>query len=136
MAYTFFKAMGKPVGKSLVEDDKLDAARAIMAKAEERKLTFFLPTDHVVAPAMEPGAAHETLRVDDSAIGSRMGLDIGPRTVQAYAGAVRDAKTVVGTGRMGVFEMEGFEKGRRAGARAVAEVRGTTIIGGGDSIAA
>src|SRR4030095_12735505 len=80
MAYTFFKAMGKPVGKSLVEDDKLDAARAIMAKAEERKLNFFLPTDHVVAPAMEPGAAHETLRVDDSAIGSRMGLDLVART--------------------------------------------------------
>ena len=136
MAYTFFKAMGKPVGKSLVEDDKLDAARAIMAKAEERKLNFFLPTDHVVAPAMEPGAAHETLRVDDSAIGSRMGLDIGPRTVQAYAGAVRDAKTVVWNGPMGVFEMDAFANGTMAVARAVAEVRGTTIIGGGDSIAA
>jgi phosphoglycerate kinase len=136
MAYTFFKAMGKPVGKSLVEDDKLDAARAIMAKAEERKLNFILPTDHVVAPAMEPGAAHETLRVDDSAIGSRMGLDIGPRTVQAYAGAVRDAKTVVWNGPMGVFEMDAFANGTMAVARAVAEVRGTTIIGGGDSIAA
>jgi phosphoglycerate kinase len=136
MAYTFFKAMGKPVGKSLVEDDKLDAARAIMAKAEERQLKFFLPTDHVVAPAMEPAAAHETLRVDDSAIGSRMGLDIGPLTVQAYAGAVRDAKTVVWNGPMGVFEMDAFAKGTMAVARAVAEVRGTTIIGGGDSIAA
>jgi phosphoglycerate kinase len=142
MAYTFFKAMGKPVGKSLVEDDKLDAARAILAKAEAggkapaRTLTFFLPTDHVVAPAMEPGAAHETLRVDDSAIGSRMGLDIGPLTVQAYAGAVRDAKTVVWNGPMGVFEIDAFAQGTMAVARAVAEVRGTTIIGGGDSIAA
>jgi phosphoglycerate kinase len=142
MAYTFFKAMGKPVGKSLVEDDKLDAARAILAKAEAagsppaRKLKFFLPTDHVVAPSMEPGASDETLRVDDSAIGSRMGLDIGPLTVQAYAGAVRDAKTVVWNGPMGVFEVDAFARGTMAVARAVAEVRGTTIIGGGDSIAA
>jgi phosphoglycerate kinase len=74
--------------------------------------------------------------VDDSAIGSRMGLDIGPLTVQAYAGAVRDAKTVVWNGPMGVFEIDAFAQGTMAVARAVAEVRGTTIIGGGDSIAA
>jgi phosphoglycerate kinase len=136
MAYTFFKALGKPVGKSLVEDDKLDSARDIMAKAETRKLTFLLPTDHVVAPAIEANTAYETLRVDDAAIGSRMGLDIGPATVQAYAGAVRDAKTVVWNGPMGVFEIDAFARGTIAVARAVAEVRGTTIIGGGDSIAA
>ena len=136
MAYTFFKAMGKPVGKSLVEDDKLDAARHILAKAEQRSLKLLLPTDHVVAPAIEAGASTETIRVDDSAIGSRMGLDIGPATVQAYAGAVRDAKTVVWNGPMGVFEIDAFARGTIDIARAVAEVRGTTIIGGGDSIAA
>jgi phosphoglycerate kinase len=136
MAYTFFKATGNPVGKSLVEDDKLDAARSILAKAEQRKLKLLLPTDHVVAPAIEAGAPTETIRVDDSAIGSRMGLDIGPATVQAYAGAVRDAKTVVWNGPMGVFEIDEFARGTIDIARAVAEVRGTTIIGGGDSIAA
>jgi phosphoglycerate kinase len=136
MAYTFFKATGKPVGKSLVEDDKLDAARAILAKAEKRNLKLLLPTDHVVAPAIEAGAPTETIRVDDSSIGSRMGLDIGPATVQAYAGAVRDAKTVVWNGPMGVFEIDAFARGTIDIARAVAEVRGTTIIGGGDSIAA
>jgi phosphoglycerate kinase len=136
MAYTFFKAMGKPVGKSLVEDDKLDAARDILAKAEKRGLKLLLPTDHVVAPAVEAGAPSETIRSDDSAIGSRMGLDIGPQTVQAYAAAVRDAKTVVWNGPMGVFEIDAFARGTIGMARAVAEVRGTTIIGGGDSIAA
>jgi len=136
MAYTFFKAIGKPVGKSLVEDDKLDAARDIIAKAEQRSLTLLLPTDHVVAPAMEASAPAETIRVDDAAIGSRMGLDIGPQTVQAYAAAVRDAKTVVWNGPMGVFEIDAFANGTMGMARAVAEVRGTTIIGGGDSIAA
>jgi phosphoglycerate kinase len=136
MAYTFFKAMGKPVGKSLVEDDKLDAARDILAKAEKRGLKLLLPTDHVVAPALEAGAPSETIRSDDSAIGSRMGLDIGPQTVQAYAAAVRDAKTVVWNGPMGVFEIDAFARGTIGVARAVAEVRGTTIIGGGDSIAA
>ena len=136
MAYTFFKAMGKPVGKSLVEDDKLDAARHILAKAEQRGLKLLLPTDHVVAPALEANAPAETIRVDDAAIGSRMGLDIGPQTVQAYAAAVRDAKTVVWNGPMGVFEIDAFANGTMGVARAVAEVRGTTIIGGGDSIAA
>ena len=136
MAYTFFKAIGKPVGKSLVEDDKLDAARDIMAKAEQRRLMLLLPTDHVVAPALEANAPAETIRVDDAAIGSRMGLDIGPQTVQAYAAAVRDAKTVVWNGPMGVFEIDAFANGTMGVARAVAEVRGTTIIGGGDSIAA
>ena len=136
MAYTFFKALGKPVGKSLVEDDKVESARGIMTKAEKRTLPLLLPTDHVVAPALDASAPSETLRVDDAAIGSRMGLDIGPLTVQAYAGAVRDAKTVVWNGPMGVFEIDAFARGTMAVARAVAEVRGTTIIGGGDSIAA
>ena len=136
MAYTFFKAMGKPVGGSLVEDDKLDLAREIIAKASARGLQLLLPSDHVVAPRLEAGAPSETLLVDDAAIGSRMGLDIGPATVKAYAAALGDAKTVVWNGPMGVFEIDAFAEGTMAVARAVADVKGTTIIGGGDSIAA
>ena len=136
MAYTFFKAMGKPVGRSLVEDDKLDAARDSMARASRRGLELLLPSDHVVAEKVEPGAPTETLSVDSAAIGKRMGLDIGPESSAAYARALRDARTVVWNGPMGVFEIDAFAKGTIAVAEAVARVNGTTIIGGGDSIAA
>jgi phosphoglycerate kinase len=136
MAYTFFKAQGKPTGTSLVEDDKLDAAREILAAAKQRSLSLLLPVDHVVAPKVEAGAPSETLAVDDPAIGDRMGLDIGPKTSQAYAEALRTAKTVVWNGPMGVFEIPEFAKGTIAVANAVADVKGTTIVGGGDSIAA
>jgi len=136
MAYTFFKAMGKPVGRSLVEDDKLDEARAIMTKAAALGLQLLLPTDHVVAPKLEAGAPSETMGVDDPAIGDRMGLDIGPGTIAAYAAALADARTVVWNGPMGVFEIDAFARGTIEVARAVAGVKGTTIIGGGDSIAA
>ena len=136
MAYTFFKAMGKPVGNSLVEDDKLDAAKDILARAKERGLQLLLPVDHVVAEKLEAGVPTETLSVDDGAIGSRMGLDIGPETGKAYARALADAKTVVWNGPMGVFEIDAFASGTLAVANAVAAVKGTTIIGGGDSISA
>jgi phosphoglycerate kinase len=136
MAYTFFKAMGYPVGRSLVEDDKLDSARDIMAKAKARQLPLLLPADHVVAAKIEAGAPTETLAVDDARIGDRMGLDIGPRTAAQYADALNDAGTVVWNGPMGVFEIDAFAAGTIAVAQAVANVNGTTIIGGGDSIAA
>jgi phosphoglycerate kinase len=136
MAYTFFKAMSKPVGRSLVEDDKLDSAREIMAAAQARALPLLLPSDHVVAAKIEAGADADTLSVDDARIGERMGLDIGPATAKAYADALRDAGTVVWNGPMGVFEIPEFAKGTIAVARAVAGVKGTTIVGGGDSIAA
>jgi phosphoglycerate kinase len=136
MAYTFFKARGLPVGRSLVEDDKLDAARAIEDQARKRGVDFKLPVDHVVADKLEAGAAHETLPVGDPRIGDRMGLDIGPATIKAYEAALADAKTVVWNGPMGVFELDAFANGTNAVARAVANVAGTTIIGGGDSIAA
>ena len=90
----------------------------------------------MVAPKLEAGSPAETLSVDDAAIGSRMGLDIGPATVKAYAAALRDAKTVVWNGPMGVFEIDAFARGTMAVANSMAEVKGTTIIGGGDSIAA
>jgi phosphoglycerate kinase len=136
MAYTFFKTMGTPVGRSLVEADKLDEARDILARAKERGLQLLLPVDHVVAAKIEAGVASETLDVDSPAIGDRMGLDIGPKTVAAYAAALRDAKTVVWNGPMGVFEIDAFAQGTMGVAMAVAAVKGTTIVGGGDSIAA
>jgi phosphoglycerate kinase len=136
MAYTFFKAQGKPVGRSLVEEDKLDAALRVMSAADGRDLPVLLPGDHVVAPKAEAGVPTETLSVNDEAIGDRMGLDIGPKTIMAYGDALRSAKTVVWNGPMGVFEIPAFAEGTIAIARAVAEVQGTTIVGGGDSIAA
>jgi phosphoglycerate kinase len=136
MAYTFFKATGKPIGTSRVEDDKLDAARDILSAASQRGLQLLLPVDHVVAEKVEAGVATETLKVDDAAIGNRMGLDIGPETGKVYARALADAKTVVWNGPMGVFEIDEFATGTLTVANAVAAVKGTTIIGGGDSIAA
>ncbi len=136
MAYTFLKARGIPVGKSLVEDDKLDAAREIEAKAKDRRLQLGLPVDHVVTERLERGAPYETLKVGDAAIGNRMGVDIGPDTAHNYVAMLDDAKTVVWNGPMGVFEIPEFATGTNSIARAVADVDGTTIVGGGDSIAA
>jgi phosphoglycerate kinase len=136
MAYTFLKARGVPVGRSLVEEELLDEARTIERRAAERGVALELPTDHVVAEKLEAGVASETLSVGDEAIGDRMGLDIGPKTAERYASVVSKAKTVVWNGPMGVFEIEAFAAGTRTVAEAVASVEGTTIIGGGDSIAA
>jgi phosphoglycerate kinase len=136
MAYTFLKARGVPVGRSLVEDDKLDAAREIAATAKERRLQFGLPADHVVAERLEAGSPHQILDVGDPAIGDRMGVDIGPKTVESYGRLIDDARTVVWNGPMGVFEIPEFATGTNAIARVVANVKGTTIVGGGDSIAA
>jgi phosphoglycerate kinase len=136
MAYTFFKARGTPVGKSLVEEDLLDTARDIERRAAERTLRFELPTDHVVAPKVEAGVPTRVLKVGDPAIGDWMGLDIGPETVQSYRDVIAGARTVVWNGPMGVFELDSFATGTLEIARAVAAVRGTTVIGGGDSIAA
>ena len=136
MAYTFFKARGLDVGRSLVEDDKLEEARQIEASAGKRRVPFELPVDHVVTDRIEPGTTNEVLPVASSAIGARMGVDIGPATIKAYEAAIAGAKTVVWNGPMGVFEIEAFAAGTNAVARAVAGVKGTTIIGGGDSIAA
>jgi phosphoglycerate kinase len=136
MAYTFLKSRGVPVGRSLVEDDLLDTARDVERRARDRKLRLEVPSDHVVAPKPEPDVPVETLAATDPAIGDRMGLDIGPKTIETYRSVIRDAKTVVWNGPMGVFEIDAFAKGTIEIARAVAEVKGTTIIGGGDSIAA
>ncbi|HSK07993.1 MAG TPA: phosphoglycerate kinase [Vicinamibacterales bacterium] len=136
MAYTFLKSRGVPVGKSLVEDDKLDEARAITGHASERKVRLALPVDHVVTERLEAGAPHTTLAIDDPAIGERIGVDIGPKTVEEYRRLLADARTVVWNGPMGVFEMPPFDAGTNALAQSVAGVQGTTIIGGGDSVSA
>jgi phosphoglycerate kinase len=136
MAYTFFKARGVAVGRSLVEDDKLDAARTLEADAAKRNVRLLLPVDHVVTDRIEAGAASEVLAIGDPRIGDRIGVDIGPATIAAYEAALADAKTVVWNGPMGVFEIAAFAAGTNAIARAVANVNGTTIVGGGDSIAA
>ena len=136
MAYTFFKARGLPVGRSLVEEDLLDAARDVERQAQARNLRLELPVDHVVAPKLEAGAPAETLDVGDPAIGDRMGLDIGPKAIAAFRGIIAGAKTVTWNGPMGVFEIDAFARGTIEIAKAVAEVDGITVIGGGDSIAA
>ena len=136
MAYTFFKARGVVVGKSLVEDDKLDSAEAIAADATKRGVGFELPVDHIVTDKIQEGAANELLAIGDGRIGDRLGVDIGPATIKAYETLLADAKTVVWNGPMGVFEIEVFAAGTNAIARSVAAIVGTTIIGGGDSIAA
>jgi len=136
MAYTFFKAQGLPVGKSLVEDDRLASAKDVTARATERGVGLELPVDHVVAPKLEAGAPTEVLAVTDATIGDRMGLDIGPKTAEKYAGIVKGAHTVIWNGPMGVFEIPEFAHGTEAVERAVAAVKGTTVVGGGDSISA
>ena len=136
MAYTFFKALGLPVGSSLVEDDKLAAALQIIEHAKARGMELTLPVDHVVADTFEATAATAVLQVTDHGIGNRMGLDIGPETTALFASIIATAKTVVWNGPMGVFEMAPFAAGTMGVAHAVAAVQGTTIIGGGDSVAA
>jgi phosphoglycerate kinase len=136
MAYTFFKAQGLPIGRSLVEDDKLDVARKMVGHATTRQIVFALPSDHVVTDRLDGSGANEVLPVGDSGIGDRMGVDIGPKTIGQYQQLISDAKTVVWNGPMGIFEVDAFAAGTNAVARAVARVKGTTIIGGGDSISA
>ena len=136
MAYTFLKSRGVPIGRSLVEDDRLEAARKLERLAAERHVGFELPHDHVVADRVEAGAAHEILEIGDLRIGDRFGVDIGPATIQLYEAKIKDARTLVWNGPMGVFEIEAFAIGTNEVARAVAAVNGTTIVGGGDSIAA
>jgi phosphoglycerate kinase len=136
MAYTFFKALGMPVGRSLVEDDKLDEARRIMSLAQARGVQLQLPVDHVVADRVSAEATTAVLTVSDAGIGDRMGLDIGPASAHVFADMLADAQTVLWNGPMGVFEMSPFAAGTMAVARACARVHGTTIVGGGDSVAA
>jgi phosphoglycerate kinase len=136
MAYTFLRAQNVATGKSLVEEDKLDAARDILAHAQQRQITFALPVDHLVTDRIDGTGSSAVLQIPDPAIGDRMGVDIGPKTLEAYRSHLAGARTVVWNGPMGVFEVDAFAKGTIGVAQAVANVTGTTVIGGGDSIAA
>jgi phosphoglycerate kinase len=135
MTYTFLKAKGLEVGKSQCEEDKLDLARSLMVDAEHRRVAFHLPDDVVVADRFAEDAAHKTVPAEAIPKGW-MGLDIGPHTAERYADVIREAQTVMWNGPMGVFEMPSFAHGTRAVARAMAESKGVTIVGGGDSAAA
>jgi phosphoglycerate kinase len=132
MAYTFFKAQGLPIGKSLVEEDKVELAKGLLAKAAGKIL---LPVDHVVASELKAEAQTKTCPVSEVPEGW-MGLDIGPATAKAFGDKVRAAGIVFWNGPMGVFEMKPFAAGTLAVARALAESKGTTVVGGGDSVAA
>ena len=136
MAYTFFTARGLPVGRSLVEATLVDTTRVIERDAATHNVRLALPTDHVVANRLEVGAAHSTIGVNDPTIGDRLGVDIGPATIDRYAGAISEARTVVWNGPMGVFEIDAFAAGTLAIAEAVAASRATSVVGGGDSVAA
>ena len=138
MAYTFLKAEGQPIGKSLVEDDKLDLARRLRAEAQEKKFPLLLPVDHIVGAEFKADTATKTVPVNATPDGW-MGLDIGPKTIDTYRQKIAVAKTIIWNGPMGVFEMPIFAKGTLEVARAVAAATdsGTiSIVGGGDSVAA
>jgi phosphoglycerate kinase len=135
MAYTFLKAQGKDVGKSLVEDDKLDIARTILKRASEKKVNFLLPLDHVLAVAVDAGAETEVVESLPFPAG-KIGVDIGPKTIAAYAKIIAGARTIVWNGPLGVFEIDKFAKGTIGIAAAIAASGAISIVGGGDSIAA
>jgi phosphoglycerate kinase len=137
MAYTFSKAQGKQVGKSLVEDDKLDLAREIMAEAKTRNVRFLLPLDHVVADKMDASATTQIVKDEQGIPPDNMGLDIGPETIAAFSKEIATAETIVWNGPMGVFEVAPFAKGTMKIAQAIAaNQKATSIVGGGDSVAA
>jgi len=138
MAYTFLKAQGLTIGKSLVEDDKLELAKKILADAKAKNFKLFLPVDHVIAPEFKADAPATTVDVTATPA-DQMGLDIGPKTIELFEEQLSHAHTIVWNGPMGVFEMPAFAKGTLAIAKAVAAGTKdgvTTIIGGGDSVAA
>lgn len=138
MIFTFYKARGLKVGSSLVEDDKLELAKTLEAKAKEKGVQLLLPTDVVVADKFAPDANSQTVSIDNIPDGW-MGLDIGPDSIKLFQDALADVKTVIWNGPMGVFEFDKFAAGTEAIAHTLAELTGkgaTTIIGGGDSVAA
>jgi len=135
MAYTFLRAQGKPVGRSRVEDDKVELARETLTRAAQAGVAVLLPLDHLVADKPEAGAVTRVV----PAAGfppDMLGVDIGPETAKRYAAEIAAAKTVLWNGPMGIFEIEAFSHGTMAVANALATCRGVTVVGGGDSVAA
>ncbi len=136
MSYTFFKAQGKEVGKSICELDKVDLAKELLAKAEEKGVRLVLPVDNVVVEEFSNDAPSKVVS-SDNIEGDWQGVDVGPKTLELYAEVLKDAKTVVWNGPVGVFEFDNFAKGTNKVAEILANLEGaTTIIGGGDSSAA
>jgi len=135
MSYTFLKALGNTIGTSLLEEDKLDYAKDMVEKAKEKGVNFLLPVDHVVADKFDAAAEAVTTEGVNIPVGY-MGLDIGPKTIVLFSDAVKNAKTVIWNGPVGVFEFEKFAAGTKAIAKALSETGAVTIIGGGDSAAA
>jgi len=133
MSYTFLAARGEPVGASRMEAERVDAARDLLRSAESAGSRLLLPVDHVVAQQLEAGAPTRVVREIPE---GWMGVDIGPETAERYAREVREARTVFWNGPMGVFEIDAFAEGTAAVARAAAESAATTVVGGGDSLAA
>ena len=137
MAYTFLKAQGQEIGKSLLEADKLDLAKQILAEAKSHNVRFLLPVDHVVADKMEAGARIQHIGEGQPIPADMMALDIGPATIELFSDEIGAARTIVWNGPMGVFEIEAFAKGTKKIAHAVADNgAAVSIIGGGDSVAA
>lgn len=135
MAYTFFKAMGAPIGDSICEDDKLDLARELMAKARAKGVKFLLPVDNIIGREYKEDTIYMRI-YSDSIPDGWMGLDIGEKTQELFAKSIAGAGTVVWNGPMGVSEWEHFASGTEAVAEAVAASGAISIIGGGDSAAA
>ncbi len=137
MAYTFLKAQGHEIGKSLLEADKVALAEKLLADAKKRSLKFLLPVDHVVAVKPEANAVVQQIGEGQPIPADKMALDIGPKTIELFSEEIATARTIVWNGPMGVFEVSGFSKGTFKIAHAVADNAGaTTIVGGGDSVAA
>ena len=135
MAFTFLKAQGYEIGKSMVEDDKLDLAKELIKKAEENNVALILPKDVVIAKEFKNDTDFKSVNIDEIPK-DMMGLDIGEETIEEFSRAIKDAMTVIWNGPMGVFEMDNFNKGTFAIAKAMVESKGTTIVGGGDSASA
>jgi len=135
LSYTFSKAQGHAIGKSLVEEDKIELAASFIEKAKEKGVSFYLPIDAVIADDFSKDANIKVVDIDQIP-SDWMGLDIGPKTAALYADVIKDSKLIIWNGPMGVFEMEVFAKGTRGVADAMAQTDGYTIIGGGDSAAA
>jgi phosphoglycerate kinase len=135
MAYTFLRAQGKPVGRSRVEADRIALARETLARAAAKDVRILLPTDHVAADRPEAGATTRIVAAD-AFPPELLGVDIGPETARAYGAAIAEARTVFWNGPMGIFEIDAFAHGTMAIADALAAAPGTTVVGGGDSVAA
>lgn len=138
MSYTFFKAMGGEIGNSLVEEDKLELAKALIQKAKELGVELHLPIDSVIADEFS-NDAHTQVAMNNAIPSGWMGLDIGPQAAEVFSGVIKESKTILWNGPMGVFEMENFASGTKAVAEAIVKATkagGFSLIGGGDSAAA